>query len=82
MKGRYEKINPNVLVLKVKTKNNIKSTSKTRDTEAEDVLPQEKMYCRLQSWQVRYIYLKNIYFSSMKICNYSYSSSSKQTYGD
>lgn len=49
MKGWYEKINSNILVLKVKTKNNIKSTSKTRDTEAEDILPQEKMYCRLQS---------------------------------
>jgi len=49
MKDRYEKINSNTLVLKVKTKTNIKSTGKTRDTETGDTLPQEKMCCRLQS---------------------------------
>lgn len=48
-KDRCERINSTVSVLKVKTKDNMKSNGKFKVTETKDILHQEKMYFNLQS---------------------------------
>lgn len=48
-KDRCERINSTVSVLKVKTKDNMKSNGKSKVTETKGILHQEKMYFNLQS---------------------------------